>query len=41
MRHAAFVLSLSLLTALPVVAQDKQDKQDKKAPGKGHPRPSR
>ncbi len=38
MRHAAFVLSLSLLTALPVVAQDKQDKQDKKAPGKGQPK---
>ena len=38
MRHAAIVLSLSLLTALPVVAQDKQDKQDKKAPAKAAPK---
>ncbi len=35
MRHAAIVLSLSLLTAWPIVAQDKQDK---KAPAKEQPK---
>jgi hypothetical protein len=35
MRHAAIVLSLSLLSAWPIVAQDKQDK---KAPAKEQPK---